>query len=150
MRRALAVFAVVPLAMLCLAADAPGTRLTPTEIAARASVDAGAGSSGVHGIRNTVLSGDPARAGLYTIRLDVPPHLTIQAHRHRDARSAVVVSGTWAIGYGATFDAAALKTLPPGSFYTEPAEAPHFARTGDDAVVVYITGEGPTDTRYSP
>jgi len=56
---------------------------------------------------------------------------------------ATVISGTWHIGYGEKFDEAKLKALLPGSFYTEPPNRPHFAETGDEAVVVQITGSGP-------
>ena len=139
--------------LLSLAADcmADGTsqrRMTPDEISKLEATGAGPGTSGMAGIRTTVLSGDPTKPGLYTIRLFVPGNLRIEAHVHRDQRSAVVVSGHWSIGYGDRFDASALKVLPPGSFYTEPAEAPHFARTGSEPVVVYISGTGPTDTRF--
>jgi hypothetical protein len=41
-----------------------------------------------------------------------------------------------------------LRTLPAGSFYTEPADDPHFARTGPEGAVVLIAGVGPTDTVY--
>lgn len=129
------------------AAETP-LRLAPPEIAAKASGGAGAGTSGVKGIQSTTLSGDPEKAGLYTIRVSVPAHTTIQAHTHKDERSATVVSGTWSIGYGDKFDPKALKALPPGGFYTEPAGVAHFAQTGDTAVVVFITGYGPTDTVY--
>lgn len=123
-------------------------RLDPKDIAALSKQHAGAGTSGVAGIQTTVLFGDPAIAGPYTIALRVPAHTTIAAHTHRDDRSAVVVSGMWWFGYGPVNAKAALKALPPGSFYTEPGGQAHFARTGDQAAVVYITGIGPTDTRY--
>jgi hypothetical protein len=58
------------------------------------------------------------------------------------------VSGLWYIGYGVEREAGALKALPPGSFYTEPAGAPHFAGTQDQPAVVDITGFGPSDTVY--
>jgi len=64
-----------------------------------------------------------------------------------DLRSAVVVSGTWYFGYGHTFDEKALKELPAGSFYTEPANVDHFAMTKGE-VIVQITGYGPTSTKY--
>jgi uncharacterized RmlC-like cupin family protein len=139
--------------LLLRAADcrADGTaqrRITPDEISKLEQGGAGPGTSGVAGIRTTILSGDPTKPGLYTIRLFVPANRRIEAHVHRDERSAVVVSGHWSIGYGDRFDASALKVLPPGSFYTEPGEAPHFARTGAEPVVVYISGVGPTDTRF--
>lgn len=123
-------------------------RLTPSEIEALMPIGAGAGTSGVTGIKTRVLNGDPTHAGLYTIQLTVPANTTIEAHRHKDDRVATVISGTWQIGYGTSFDEKKLKALPPGSFYTEPPDVAHFARTGKDPVVVQITGYGPTDTNY--
>jgi quercetin dioxygenase-like cupin family protein len=122
--------------------------LNAAEIAALGRGGAGAGTSGVSGITTTVLSGDPTSAGPYTIEIRVPPHTRIAAHRHRDDRSGIVISGTWRIGYGERADPALTKALGPGGFYTEPANLAHFALTGDTAAVVYITGFGPTDTRY--
>jgi quercetin dioxygenase-like cupin family protein len=124
-------------------------RLSPTDIAALATKGAGSGTSGVAGIRTTVLFGDPAKHGPYTIEIRVPPHATIAAHTHRDKRSGVVVSGEWFFGYGAALREGSVKRLPPGSFYTEPAGQAHFALTRDEPAVVYITGEGPTDTRFA-
>lgn len=74
--------------------------------------------------------------------------MRIEAHDHPDDRVATVLSGTWHFGYGDTFDAAQLKALPPGSFYTEPPAVFHFARAGDSAVVLQISGMGPTGTTY--
>lgn len=125
------------------------TRLSPTEIASLGKGGAGPGTSGVEGIRTTVLYGDPTRPGPYTIEIRVPPHTRIAAHTHRDGRSAVVVSGQWFFGYGAAFDAGRLEQLPAGSFYTEPANDAHFAMTREEPAVVYITGEGPTDTHFT-
>ena len=76
------------------------------------------------------------------------PHAAIPAHHHAGDRAGTVLSGTWHFGYGKTFDAGKLKTLPVGSVYTEPAGLAHFAQTGDEAVTVLITGFGPTDTVY--
>jgi len=126
-----------------------GTRLTPGEINAMRSIQAGAGTSGLAAIRTVVLSGDPSSAGPYTIALMVPANTRIAAHRHRDYRSAVVISGLWHFGYGEQADDHSTLALGPGSFYTEPADDSHFARTGDAPAVVYISGFGPTDTRYA-
>jgi hypothetical protein len=124
------------------------TLLAPSDVAALAKGRATPGASGASGIQTTVLMGDPTAAGPYTIALRVPAHTIIAAQTHRDATSAVVVSGTWWFGYGPVNVPAALKALPPGSFYTVPAGAAHFARTGSKPVVVYVTGSGPTDTQY--
>ena len=121
--------------------------LTQTEVMALPSTGAGAGTSGIGGIRTRVLAGDPTRTGPYTIALQIPANTRIAAHTHRDDRVASVVSGTWYFGYGANAGNG-VKALGPGSFYTEPAGASHFARTGAKPVILYIHGFGPTDTHY--
>jgi quercetin dioxygenase-like cupin family protein len=125
-------------------------RMTPMEISESALDSNQIGSSGLSGVHTKVLFGHPEKRGFYTILLFVPPRTTIQAHSHRDDRVATVVSGVWHFGYGDRFDAKSLKTLPPGSVYSEPGGSAHnhFARTGADPVIVQISGQGPTDTRY--
>jgi pimeloyl-ACP methyl ester carboxylesterase/uncharacterized RmlC-like cupin family protein len=123
-------------------------RLTPGEFEFPQKGNPGTGSSGVGGIQTVALKGDPNETGVYTIMLRVPAHTQIAAHSHRDDRVATVVSGTWHIGYGDKFDESKLKSLPPGSFYTEPPGRNHFAETGDEPVVVQITGFGPSSTEY--
>jgi pimeloyl-ACP methyl ester carboxylesterase len=122
-------------------------RVTPAEFKFPDSAP-GAGTSGVSGIRTAVLKGDPQRAALYTIMLRIPAHTRIAAHVHQDDRVATVISGTWYIGYGDSFNSSALKALPAGSFYTEPADRAHFAETRDQDVIVQISGIGPSSTRY--
>lgn len=126
----------------------PQERLSPAEYTFPQQGNPGTGSSGVGDIRTIVLKGDPNQAGVYTIMLRVPAHTKIAAHSHRDDRVATVISGTWRIGYGESFDESKLKALPPGSFYTEPPGQAHFAETGDESVEVQITGFGPSSTDY--
>jgi pimeloyl-ACP methyl ester carboxylesterase/quercetin dioxygenase-like cupin family protein len=123
-------------------------RLTAAEIDALPRAGAGAGTSGIIGVQTTVLSGRPDAKGPYAIEIRVPAHTRIASHRHRDDRTALVVSGEWHFGYGTQASDTATRTLVPGGFYTEPAGEPHFAFTGDVPAVVYITGQGPTDTTY--
>jgi uncharacterized RmlC-like cupin family protein len=143
---------LVPLLTVAYAATAPfpQLRLPPAEIDKMQAHEAGSGTSGVAGIRTTIVAGEPSLPGLYTIRLTIPPNTRIQAHTHRDNRSAVVVTGVWYFGYGPVAKTEAERALPPGSFYTEPAGVAHFAETKREPVTVYITGDGPTDTRYLP
>lgn len=89
-------------------------RLSPSEINALASVNAGAGTSGVNGIQTRTLKGDVSKLGIYTIQLTIPAGVRIQAHTHPDDRVATVISGTWHIGYGAKFDETKLKGLDRG------------------------------------
>jgi uncharacterized RmlC-like cupin family protein len=133
-----------------LSADSPvnSRTLDVAEIGALARSGAGVGTSGVGGIQTIVLSGDPARAGPYAIALKIPAHTRIAAHTHRDNRLAMVVSGEWHFGYGSKADDAQTSVLTQGAFYTEPAYVPHFAFTGDQPATVFITGTGPSDTRF--
>jgi pimeloyl-ACP methyl ester carboxylesterase/quercetin dioxygenase-like cupin family protein len=126
----------------------PRMRLTPAEVGGTAIGSNQIGSSGLPGVSTTVLFGDPSKSGFYSILLSVPAHTTIQGHSHRDDRMAAVVSGTWQFGYGDRFAEGELKSLPAGGVYSEPAGVNHFARTGTEAVLVQISGFGPTDTRY--
>jgi quercetin dioxygenase-like cupin family protein len=126
----------------------PEMRMTPAEAWIGGFAGSQIGSSKVAGVHTNVLFGDPGKTGFYSILLFVPMHTTIQAHSHRDDRMATVVSGVWQFGYGKHFDENSLKTLPPGSVYSEPGGVNHFARTASDAVIVHISGYGPTDMRY--
>ncbi len=145
-------FATAALSLLAastaIAQSLPEMRMTPSEIRASALDNNQIGSSGLPGVHTKVIFGDPSKVGFYTILLFVPAHTTIQPHSHRDDRMATVVSGEWHLGYGNHFDANSLKTLPPGSVYSEPGGDNHFARTDTDPVIVELSGYGPTDTHY--
>ena len=123
-RAALIIVAVTPL----IHAQQEQLRLSPSDINALATVNAGAGTSGVSGIQTHTLKGDATKPGIYTIRLTIPANVRIQAHTHPDDRVGTVISGTWYIGYGAKFDEAKLKPLTAGSFYTEPPGLAHLGK----------------------
>ncbi|WP_027579761.1 cupin domain-containing protein [Bradyrhizobium sp. Ai1a-2] len=129
------------------AAQLPNYSKTPAELAAIAPTG-GAGGSGNAKVQVVTILGDPSKPGPYSQLLKVGPHAAIAAHHHAGDRIGTVLQGTWMFGYGPSFSKEALRTLPVGSVYTEPADAPHFAMTGDEAVTVLITGTGPTDTVY--
>jgi len=119
-------------------AQAPGpVALTPEEIQFSTA------GLALPGMGQANLVGDPAKPGPYTIRLRFPNGYKLAPHSHPDAREVTILSGTWLTGYGDTFDAAALKVLPAGSFYTEPANLPHFLETRG-AVVIQVSGTGPS------
>lgn len=112
-RKSGAIVLILASAAIAAAAVPEEIRLTPSEIDTLAKGGAGEGTSGVSGIRTTVLRGDPSKSGPYAIEIRVPANTRIQAHTHRDDRSAVVVSGTWYFGYGRKADEKLVKTLLP-------------------------------------
>src|SRR5215510_1838636 len=146
-----AIVAAASVALVAQTADSRQKRITPAEVPWPAGASAGTslvGSSGVSGIQTVTLKGDPTKPGLYTILLRVGPNTKIAAHSHPDDRVATVVSGVWYFGYGREYDEKALKELPQGSFYTEPPGVDHFAKTGQEGVVIQINGYGPSGTTY--
>ena len=140
---------VILAAGIALAAQDGGLRVAPSEVKWPAPAAGGVGSSGVAGTQTVVLKGDPSKPGLYTMLLRVGPNTKIEAHAHPDDRVATVISGTWYFGYGKQFSESGLKTLPPGSVYTEPPNVNHFAMTRGEGVTIQITGTGPSGTAYA-
>ncbi len=124
------------------------TALSFDQTQAMPMAGAGAGTSGIGGIRTTLLYGDPAKPGPYVLEIHVPPNTVIAAHTHRDDRVATVISGAWYFGYGARPGDAPVKPLTAGGLYTEPGSAPHFAFTRAEPAAVRLTGIGPSDTTY--
>ena len=139
---------IEPVAATATAAEAqvaePRIRLAPEDIQALAAQ--AARNPARPGPASLTLNGDPTKPGIYSVQVTLPAHTTVPPHTHRDNRTVYVVSGTLYVGYGEKRDPAALKTLPPGSYYTEPAATAHYTETRDDAVVIVITGVGPSDT----
>ena len=117
-----------------------GLRITPEELIWK--------PGRVPGHEIAPLIGDSSKPGPYVERVKFPANSTSQAHSHPESRMYTVISGTWYVGYGDKFDAAKLKALPAGSFYTEPANVSHFSQIKGDGVVVQIVGNGPTATRF--
>jgi hypothetical protein len=67
---------LLPLLAVAYAATVPfrQLRLPPAEVDAMQAHDAGSGTSGVAGIRTTIVAGDPSIPGPYTIHLTIPPN----------------------------------------------------------------------------
>lgn len=119
----------------------PGAmRITPDELQF--------GPGRVPGHEIAPLIGASNKPGPYVERVRFPANTLSQAHSLPEDRTYTVISGTWFVGYGDTYDPAKLKALPPGSFYTEPANVTHFSLTKDEAVLVQISGNGPSATRF--
>jgi quercetin dioxygenase-like cupin family protein len=144
--------AIIAFAATAASAQDAGRKLpdyakTLTELSA-VQPTGGAGGSGNPKVEVVTILGDASKPGVYAQLLKVGPDAQIPAHHHAGDRVGTVLQGTWHFGYGDKFDKAKVKTLPVGSIYTEPANAPHFAMTGNEPVIVLLTGVGPTDTVY--
>jgi quercetin dioxygenase-like cupin family protein len=104
------------------------------------------------GTQRAILVGDEQKPGMYMYRSRFPAGYKVQPHFHPDERVVTVMSGTLYMGYGEQFDERAMKVLPPGSIWTEPAKQPHFVWAKDGEVVIQVVGSnGPSGvTRIEP
>jgi uncharacterized RmlC-like cupin family protein len=105
------------------------------------------GGLAMAGMEQVNLVGNPSEPGPYTLRLKFPAGYKLAPHMHPDSREVTILSGTWFTGYGAKFDATALKALPAGSFYTEPANVPHFVEVREP-VTIQVSGTGPSGRSF--
>ena len=99
------------------------------------------------GAQMAVLSGDPGKAGLFTVRLKMPAGYAIQAHHHPTTEYVTVVAGDFALGMGDKLDKSKGITLHAGGFAAAPAGMNHFAWAVTDAVV-QVHAEGPFALTY--
>jgi len=51
---------------------------------------------------------------------------------------------------GTSWDGSKFKAYPAGTFYSEPAKAPHFTWAKDGEVIIQVTGVGPTGKTFIP
>jgi quercetin dioxygenase-like cupin family protein len=130
-----------------VAALAQGTAPTLIALTAEEMKWSPQGTLALPGLEQVSLVGDPSKPGPYTIRLKFPAGFKLAPHTHPDQREVTILSGTWYTGYGEQADPALLKALPAGSFYTEPANLPHFVEVRD-AVVIQVSGIGPSGRAF--
>ena len=100
------------------------------------------------GGKAAVMVGNPAKPEPYIVRVAFPDDFKVDPHTHADARVYTVISGTFYIGFGEKFDPAQLKTVPQGSIFELPADAPHFHWMKSGPAVVQISGIGPSKIDY--
>ena len=97
-----------------------------------------------NGVQNYLIVGDPQKEGYYIMTVRIPGGTKLPAHFHPENRTVVVTSGTFYYGYGDSFDESKLNEMNIGTFFTEPANEPHFAFTKAGEVILQVNGFGPT------
>ena len=137
----LVLFVTTPLLAWGQELPAGGVMLTPSELKWK-PLPAPVGA------QISELVGGRTQPGFYVERAQFPANFTHYPHSHPDNRTYTVISGTLYVGFGEKFDQAKLKALPPGSFWTEPANINHFLMTKDEPVFFQITGIGPSGTKF--
>ena len=94
-----------------------------------------------------VLQGDPKVAGPFTLRAKLPANYKVPPHFHPDTETVTVLSGTFHVSMGDTFDASKTKAMPAGSFLAMPGKSPHFVITKEETVI-QVNAVGPWTLTY--
>ena len=93
-----------------------------------------------------VIFGDPDKAGLYGILIRWHPGQFSRPHFHNTDRYAYVISGTWWVSSGDTFDTSKTYPMPAGSVVTDLANTVHFDGAKDGEALLELVGMGPVTT----
>jgi len=99
------------------------------------------------GAQLAVLSGDPGKEGMFTIRLKFPANYAVPPHQHPSDELVTVVDGKVALGMGDTLDKTKAATLRQGGYAVAPAKMNHYAFT-DSGATLQITSHGPFAIKY--
>ncbi len=99
------------------------------------------------GAEMAVLHGDPAKEGLFVMRLKFPKGYRIGPHTHPTMEAVTVISGAFRLGMGETADLGKAQALPAGSFFAMPTGMAHYASVDEDAVM-QISTNGPWGITY--
>jgi hypothetical protein len=100
------------------------------------------------GAQFAVLEGNPAASsGDYTVRLKMPDGYRISPHWHPLRENVTVISGTFKLGMGDTFDKNKMKAFTAGSFAFLDPEMHHYAMACGE-VVVQVHGMSPLQFNY--
>jgi hypothetical protein len=116
------------------------TRMADPDQAQFSAVAASMGLPG--GAQMSIVSGDPSKAGLFSILVKIPAGTVIQPHWYLGDENIVSLRGTFQMGKGDTFDAGKLQTLNPGAVWHISAKMHYFAEAKDSATIL-IYGQGP-------
>jgi len=100
------------------------------------------------GALSVSLVGDSNKPGIFIRRHKLPPNYRIPPHTHPDVEVVTVISGSFAIGQGETFDEKAAKPLKAGALFATPGKHPHFAWTGPEETIIQVHGIAPTNIEY--
>lgn len=100
------------------------------------------------GAQLAVIEGNPAAStGDYTVRLKMPDGYRIAPHWHPQRENVTVISGTFKVGMGDTFDKDKMTSFPAGSFaYVDP-DMHHYAMALGE-VILQVHGSAPLQLNY--
>jgi quercetin dioxygenase-like cupin family protein len=139
---------LIALALVTLASAAVAQDSAPRGVAVDAIKWGAAPPALPKGGQMAGLSGDPGKAGPFTVRLRMPAGYKIPPHQHPHTERVTVISGELHFGNGDKLDEAGANKLGPGGFVDLPANTNHYAYAKVETVI-QISAEGPFGITYA-
>ena len=100
------------------------------------------------GAQMAVLDGDPSKAGMpFVIRAKFPDGYRIAPHWHPTDENVSILSGTFLVGMGDTFNDKSMTTLAAGGYAHMPKTMHHYASAKGETVI-QVHGVGPFAVNY--
>jgi len=100
------------------------------------------------GAQIVVIEGNPAKPGMFTLRLKFPKNYQIPAHSHPVVEHITVISGSISFGMGDKLNKSNVTKVPQGGLIIIPAKKNHFAYTENEPVVLQLHSQGPFEITY--
>jgi len=100
------------------------------------------------GTQMALVSGDPAKAGPFVLRIKFPADTVIAPHTHSEAETLTILSGSITHQHGKTVDKAKGQLLKAGGFVFLPKNMPHALWTTGEPVELQVNGSGPFGVDY--
>ena len=92
------------------------------------------------------LLGDPSKPGLYIQLIRWHRGNMSRPHSHSTARYITVLSGTWWVGTGSTYEPGRTVPMKAGSFVIDQPNELHYDGAKDEECLLYLVGMGPVVT----
>jgi quercetin dioxygenase-like cupin family protein len=99
------------------------------------------------GAQISVLYGDPAKEGVFVMRVKFPANYRVPPHTHPVDEIVTVISGEFNIGMGKEFNEAQTKPYTAGGLIAMPPGTEHFVHTKQETVI-QISTRGPWGLKY--
>lgn len=99
------------------------------------------------GAQFAVISRDPTKEGFYVVRMKVPAGYRIAPHTHPNDENVTVLSGSFGIGTGDSFDSTKGARLKTGGYSRVGKGMSHYAWFSEDTVI-QLHGQGPQGITY--
>ena len=99
------------------------------------------------GAKGAIVSGDPSKAGAFTVRLDMPDGYEIRPHTHPTSERLRTIEGTVMMGLGRKWEDGKLQAHAKGAQMNLGAGEPHYVRA-QGRTIIEVESTGPFQITY--